>query len=344
VSVNLLIIDDSAVARQSLTSLFALKDFEVETAIDAVFALSKMERHWPDVVVLDLELPRLDGLGFLKQVMANRPTPVVVCSGLTERGAQASMAALAAGAVAVFPKTALRVGSDGGAELVRLVRAAAGSKVASPAVLAAPVQPHHPVPRGAARPGARVVDVVAIGASTGGPQSLEVVLSALGAGCPPLVIVQHMPEKFTRAFADRLDGLSDLEVREAQGGEVLKPGLAFIAPGGRHLQVRRANGELVTEVLDAPPVNRHCPSVDVLFRSLAKLAGVKVAGLVMTGMGDDGARGLLELKNAGAATFAQDEATSVVYGMPKEAARLGAAEAVVPLPQLASVIMGFARA
>jgi two-component system chemotaxis response regulator CheB len=202
----------------------------------------------------------LDGLGFLKQVMAKRPTPIVVCSGLTERGAQASMAALAAGAVAVFPKTALRSGSDGGAELVRLVRAAAGSKVASPAALSAPVEPHHPVPRAAPRPGARVAEVVAIGASTGGPQSLEVVLSALGVGCPPLVIVQHMPEKFTKAFADRLDALSDLEVREAQGAEVLKPGLAFIAPGGRHLQVRRVNGELVTEVFDAPPSTGTAPA------------------------------------------------------------------------------------
>lgn len=343
-SLHLLIVDDSAVARQSITSLFAsAKDFEVDTALDGVFALSKMERHWPDVVVLDLELPRLDGLGFLKKVMAQRPTPIVVCSGLTERGAQSSLAALAAGAVAVFPKTALRAGAESAAELVRLVRAAATSKVGRPTVNATPTGTDKPLVRPPVAQARGAADLIVIGASTGGPQSLEIVLSALKPTCPPVLIVQHMPEKFTKAFADRLDGLSELNVREANGREPLKQGTALIAPGGRHLQVVRAGSEYLSEVFDAPPVNRHCPSVDVLFKSVARQPGLRTAAVLMTGMGDDGARGMLDLKNAGAATFAQDEASSIVYGMPKEAVKLGAAEASVPLEQLASLIMGFAR-
>jgi two-component system chemotaxis response regulator CheB len=190
----------------------------------------------------------------------------------------------------------------------------------------------------------RQTGLIALGTSTGGPQSLETVLAALEPDCPPVVVVQHMPEHFTRAFAHRLDGVCRVTVKEAAGGETLTPGTCFIAPGGRHLEVRRVSGELVTKVFDGPKVNRHSPSVDVLFRSLARLEGVAISAAVMTGMGDDGARGLLELRRAGAATYAQDEASCVVYGMPKEAVRLGAAQSQVKLVELAQVLQGFSAA
>lgn len=333
---SVLIIDDSALMRQMLTAAFATAhDVSVDTALDPLFALEKMKRRWPDVIVLDLEMPRMDGMTFLKKVMAERPTPIVVCSTLTEKGAEASVRAMAAGAVSVFPKNQLKA-SQGAPEvqqaLVAMVREAAASRLS-----ALGVKPPVSVVAGAV-PSTPEVSLVALGASTGGTIALEQVLVALPADVPPIVLVQHMPEKFTLAFAQRLDSLTKVRVHEAKGGEVLERGHVYIAPGGRHLSLVSDGGALTTRVFDAPHVNRHKPSVDVLFMSVAKLVGSRTLAMLMTGMGDDGARGLLALRQSGAMTVAQDEATSIVFGMPAEAIKLGAAQQVLPLHGLASVI------
>lgn len=334
---SVLIIDDSALMRQMLSAAFAtVHDFTVDTALDPLFALEKMKRRWPDVLVLDLEMPRMDGMTFLKKVMAERPMPIVVCSTLTEKGAEASVRAMAAGAVAVFPKNQLKA-AQGAPEvqqaLVAMVREAAASRLSALGVK--PVAPGAPA---LPAPSTPEVSLVALGASTGGTIALEQVLVALPADVPPIVVVQHMPEKFTLAFAQRLDSLTKVRVREAKGGEVLERGHVYIAPGGRHLSLVSDNGALTTRVFDAPHVNRHKPSVDVLFSSVAKLVGSRTLAMLLTGMGDDGARGLLALRQSGAMTVAQDEATSIVFGMPAEAIKLGAAQQVLPLQALARVI------
>ena len=338
--IGAMIVDDSATVRLALKqALEASHDIEVlDTAMDPLFALTKMNRRWPDVVVLDLEMPRMDGLAFLKRLMEERPTPVVICSSLTARGTETAMQALAAGAVAVFCKEDLGLGGTGAVTataLVQAVRAAAGARVRG-----APTAPLAPVAVRAFAPQLSVTTehVVAIGTSTGGTQALEFVLPQLPRTCPGVVVVQHMPPKFTTAFAERLGKLSAVEVLEANGGERVLPGRVLIAPGGRHLVVRREGAYYVADVLDAPPVNRHRPSVDVLFRSVAKAAGRNAVGFLLTGMGDDGARGLLEMRQAGARTYAQDEASSVVFGMPKEAIALGAAESVVGLERVPRLI------
>jgi|APLak6261675434_1056106.scaffolds.fasta_scaffold00556_7 two-component system chemotaxis response regulator CheB len=331
---RVLVVDDSAVIRERLRELITgSPEFEVEVAADGLFALARMERRWPDVMVVDLEMPRMDGFELLSKVMKQRPTPVVVCSSLTEKGATATVRALAAGAIGVFPKHQLaqRDGaSTAEGDFLRMVREAASSRVDSAAQVLPPVSKFAPIAELSA-------SIIAVGSSTGGPQALERLLVGLPATLPGVVITQHMPSPFTRAFAERLDTLCELTVKEAEGGELISPGHVFIAPGGRHLVVRREPRGLVTQVLDAPPVNRHRPSVDVLFRSVAK-AGAEVIAMLLTGMGDDGARGLLELRNTGARTWAQSEASCVVYGMPKEAVALGAAQEVRPLEELHAVL------
>lgn len=347
--VKVCVIDDSAVVRQVLEGVLA-RDPALEviaTASDPIFAIEKMNRNWPDVIVLDIEMPRMDGLTFLKKIMAERPTPVVICSSLTEKGAHITLDALAAGAVSLIAKP--RIGVKGflqaaAGELIREVKAAANANlypVQPSAVAATALRFGTDTLRGshAAALDRTTEQVVAIGTSTGGTQALEVVLSALPRVCPGIVIVQHMPEKFTAAFADRLNGLCRIEVKEAANGDRLRPGLALIAPGGRHLQIKRSGAQYLVETLEGPPVNRHCPSVDVLFRSVAKAAGKNARGIIMTGMGDDGVRGLKEMHNAGAVTVAQDEATSVVYGMPKEAVKCGAVDKVLPLEAIAAEIV-----
>jgi two-component system chemotaxis response regulator CheB len=341
VTISVLIVDDSAVVRQLLSArLGGCADIaEVRTAADPIFAMSAMNRSWPDVVVLDIEMPRMDGLTFLKRIMEVRPTPVVICSTLTQQGVRTTMDALAAGAVSIVPKPSIGLKKfieDESGDIVAAVKAAAAASAGKvrqrvPAV---------PVPVGARPP---VTDVgtdrvVAIGTSTGGTNALETVLAGLPTNCTGIVVVQHMPEKFTAAFADRLNAMCAIEVREAVDGDRVLPGRALIAPGGRHLEVNRNGAQYRVRVFDGPPVNRHRPSVDVLFRSVAKAAGPNALGVIMTGMGDDGARGLLEMRRAGAATVAQDEATCVVYGMPKEAVQLGAAERQAPLGSIAEVI------
>lgn len=343
--IKVLIVDDSAVVRQVLTEVLA-QDPGIEVigaASDPVFAMERMRTQWPDVIVLDVEMPRMDGITFLKKIMAERPTPVVICSTLTEKGAETTMQALAAGAASIIPKPKMglkRFLQDSAEDLVSAVRAAAHANVRRlvPTANLPRVQPKlsaDAILPASAQAMAETTDrVVAIGTSTGGTQALEMVLTALPRVCPGIVIVQHMPEKFTEAFANRLNGLCQLEVREARGGDRVMPGRALIAPGGRHMLLKRNGAQYHVDIVDGPLVSRHRPSVDVLFRSVAKCAGKNALGIIMTGMGDDGAHGLKELHDMGARTLAQDEATCVVYGMPKEAVKLGAVDRVLPLGEI----------
>ncbi|MDR7308670.1 chemotaxis response regulator protein-glutamate methylesterase [Rhodoferax saidenbachensis] len=349
-AVKVLIVDDSAVVRQVLTATLG-EDPGIEVigaASDPVFAMERMRVQWPDVIVLDVEMPRMDGITFLKKLMAEHPTPVVICSTLTEKGAATTMHALAAGAVSIVTKPTLGLKQflqDSSNDLISAVKVAARSNVRRlvPAGVQQTVPPK--LSADAVLPAfthamAETTDrVVAIGTSTGGTQALEAVLTSLPRVCPGLVIVQHMPEKFTEAFANRLDSLCKLEVREAKSGDRVIPGRALIAPGGRHMLLKRSGAQYHVEIVDGPPVSRHRPSVDVLFRSVAKCAGRNALGVIMTGMGDDGARGLKELHDVGARTLAQDEETCVVYGMPKEAVKLGAVDRVLPLNDIPAEIL-----
>jgi two-component system, chemotaxis family, protein-glutamate methylesterase/glutaminase len=347
--INVLIVDDSAVVRQALVAVLG-RDRNIRImghAMDPIFAMEKMARQWPDVIILDVEMPRMDGITFLRKIMAERPTPVIICSSLTARGAETTMQALGAGAFAIFTKPSLGVRGfleDASEDLVAAVRSAAAARMSRlPQLLPLARPPAKLSADAVLAPGREAMAVTteqftAIGTSTGGTQALEFVLRALPRTCPGIVVVQHMPEKFTAAFAERLNSLCEIEVREARTGDRVLAGRALIAPGGRHLVVHRSGAQYVVEVVSAPPVNRHCPSVDVLFRSIAKYAGRNARGVIMTGMGDDGARGLLEMRNAGAATFAQDEESCVVFGMPKEAIKLGAAGRVVSLREIPDLI------
>ncbi len=350
--IQVFIVDDSAVVRQVLSDLLAgTPDIRVlGTAADPLFALQKMEKQWPDVIVLDIEMPRMDGITFLRKIMAERPTPVIICSTLTQAGASVCVDALNAGAVELItkPKVGLKdflveerrrlidaIHSAAQARLHKLRAAPAQAEVAPKVRLA-----DFPETQ-AAKLELTTERVVAIGASTGGTQALESVLTALPTTAPGIAIVQHMPEKFTAAFAERLNRICQIEVREAVNGDRIRQGLALIAPGGRHMQVKRNGAQYVVDVRDGPPVNRHKPSVDVLFRSAANHAGMNALGIILTGMGDDGAEGLLRMRQAGALTIAQDEDTCVVFGMPKEAIKRDAAVHVLPLPQIASAILRF---
>ncbi|MBB3224251.1 protein-glutamate methylesterase/protein-glutamine glutaminase [Pseudoduganella umbonata] len=346
--VNVMVVDDSAVVRKIVGEMLAAAPGIrlLHAVSDPLLAIERMKQQWPDVIVLDVEMPRMDGITFLKKIMAERPTPVIICSTLTEKGAQTTMAAMAAGAVTVIAKPKLGLKdflNDSSAELVSAIRAAAQVNVRRLAARAAmPAQA--PVkltadailpPAGEARPPLQTTErVVAIGTSTGGTLALEEVLTALPRVTPGIVIVQHMPEKFTAAFADRLDKLCQIEVREAQHNDRVLPGRALIAPGGKHMLLRRDGARYCVDVIDGPLVNRHRPSVDVLFRSVARHAGANALGIIMTGMGDDGAAGLLEMRKAGARTVAQDEESCVVYGMPKEAVKRGGVEKTVPLKSI----------
>lgn len=341
--IKVMIVDDSAVVRQVLIGLVNdAPDMEVLHAVaDPVLAIARLKQAWPDVIVLDIEMPRMDGLTFLRMLMQERPTPVVICSTLTEKGAKTTVDALAAGAVAVVEKPKLGLKqflSESAHELLATVRGAARANVRrqtrhtpppvpTPKYTADAVLP----PNAPAAPLQTTERVIAIGTSTGGTQALEEVLAGLPAVCPGMVIVQHMPEKFTAAFAARLNEVCRVQVKEAAHNDRVLPGRALIAPGGRHMVLRRSGAQYFVEVLDGPLVNRHRPSVDVLFRSVARHAGANALGIIMTGMGDDGAAGLLEMRQAGARTLAQDEDSCVVFGMPKEAIKRGAVERTVPL-------------
>src|SRR5690606_37277043 len=353
--IRVLLVDDSAVVRQVLTEQLARDPaISVMAAVaDPLFAMARMQKEWPDVIVLDIEMPRMDGLSFLRKVMDERPTPVIICSTLAEQGAATTLEALAAGAVAIVTKPRLGLKqflTDASSDLTSTIKAAAQANMRqlrpaaqrSPGIAQALASPATRVESSAAGAGPlrqTTERIVAIGASTDGTQAIESILVALPRGSPGVAIVQHMPEKFTQAFAERLNRLCEVEVREARHGERLLPGHILIAPGGRHMTLRRNGAYYCVEVVDGPLVNRHRPSVDVLFRSVAKCAGTNALGLILTGMGDDGARGLKEMRDAGSPTLAQDEATCVVYGMPKEALRIGAAQRALPLMDLPRAIV-----
>jgi len=355
-NIKVMIVDDSALVRQVVAqALTGAPGIEViGTASDPLFALQKMKAQWPDVLIIDIEMPRMDGISFLKKIMAERPTPVVVCSSLAEKGAQATFEALGAGAVSIITKPKLGLKSfleDASNDIVQAVRSAARANMhalrstsSSPSLNRPKLSADVMLSVGGNRALERTTDqVVAVGTSTGGTQALEAVLTKLPATALGIVIVQHMPEKFTAMFAERLHNLCQIEVREAKHGDRVIPGRALIAPGGRHMMLKRNGAQYVVDVTDGPLVNRHKPSVDVLFRSVAKFAGANALGIIMTGMGDDGARGLKEMRDAGAKTIAQDEASCVVFGMPKEAIKLGAAEQILPLEQIPAAIVSYGR-
>ncbi|MCF7988265.1 MAG: chemotaxis response regulator protein-glutamate methylesterase [Methylovulum sp.] len=346
--INVLIVDDSAVVRQVLTEVLS-KDPQIRviaTAGDPIIAKQKMMQEWPDVIVLDVEMPRMDGITFLKIIMTERPTPVVICSTLTEKGAETTLQAMSAGAVCYVTKPKLGLKgflTESAVDLINSVKVAAQSRPkrfisSSPSKH---VESTSPLQHTVAALTHTTEKIVAIGTSTGGTQALEVVLTALPRVSPGIVIVQHMPEKFTASFASRLNSLCAIEVREAKDRDRVIPGLALIAPGGLHMRLTRSGAYYHVNVLDGPPVNRHKPSVDVLFKSVANVAGRNALGIIMTGMGDDGARGLKEMHDAGAYTVAQDEASCVVFGMPKEAIKLGAADTEQPLGHIADMIMRY---
>lgn len=350
--IKVMIVDDSAVVRQVMTGVLE-SDPGIEligAAADPIFAYERMKAQWPDVILLDVEMPRMDGITFLKKLMQERPTPVVICSTLTESGAATTVEALSAGAVSIItkPKIGLKqFMSESAQEVITAIRNAARVNVKRLAArsTATPVAAKHTADvmlKAPARTQAMTQTtehIVAIGTSTGGTQALQTVLSALPAVTPGIVIVQHMPPQFTAAFAARLNSVCQIEVREARDNDRVVPGTALIAPGGKHMMLRRSGAQYFVEIKEGPPVNRHCPSVDVLFRSVAKCAGRNALGVIMTGMGDDGARGLREMRDAGAHTLAQDEATCVVFGMPKEAIRLEAAVRIVPLETIPALIL-----
>jgi len=350
--IKVMIVDDSAVVRQVMTGVLE-SDPGIQligAAADPIFAYERMKAQWPDVILLDVEMPRMDGITFLKKLMQERPTPVVICSTLTESGAATTVEALSAGAVSIItkPKIGLKqFMSESAQEVITAIRNAARVNVKRLAArsTAVPVAAKHTADvmlKAPARTQAMTQTtehIVAIGTSTGGTQALQTVLSALPAVTPGIVIVQHMPPQFTAAFAARLNSVCQIEVREGKDNDRVVPGTALIAPGGKHMMLRRSGAQYFVEIKEGPPVNRHCPSVDVLFRSVAKCAGRNALGVIMTGMGDDGARGLREMRDAGAHTLAQDEATCVVFGMPKEAIRLEAAVRIVPLETIPSLIL-----
>ncbi len=349
--IRVLIVDDSAVVRQTLRDVLE-SDPEIEviaTAGDPFVAADRIAEQVPDVITLDIEMPRMDGLTFLKKLMSQHPIPVVICSSLAEEGAQSTFRALEYGAVEIVTKPRLGTKQfleDSRVALCEAVKAAACSRprALKPSQTVEPKLTADAILSPATHAMAETTEkVVVIGASTGGTEALKAVLEALPADTPGIVIVQHMPELFTRAFANRLDGLCNITVKEAETNDTVIRGRALIAPGNHHLLLKRSGARYYVEIKDGPLVCRHRPSVDVLFRSAARYAGQNAVGIILTGMGDDGARGMLEMKQAGAMTVAQDEATCVVFGMPKEAIKLGGVHKVLPLQSVAASMLAYAR-
>ena len=381
--IDVLIIDDSAVVRQVLSGLLEQEDdIRVATAADPVIALNKIAKRRPDVIVLDIVMPRMDGLTFLMQLRQTERIPVVICSGHVEGDSESALRALQLGATEIVSKPRIGVQQflqESRVLFVDAVRAASQIRrrrvdsADPPPLESAPILrgahfavaptrheppalndregqrdrwPHAerpPAPRAAVGVHNRPVELIALGTSTGGPQALEVVFRQIPVDAPGLVVVQHMPEGFTRAFAKRLDGICRISVKEAENGDSIVAGRALIAPGNRHLLVHRQGNDLFVEVANGPLVARHRPSVNVLFRSIAVAAGPRALGVLMTGMGDDGAEGLLEMRRAGAHTIAQDQRSSAVFGMPRAAIECGAATEVVGLDDLATKIMERSR-
>lgn len=347
---KVLVVDDSATVRQVLAAVLSEKHgFRVTVAADPLIAIEKMKKSVPDVILLDLEMPRMDGMTFLRKLMAESPLPVVICSGLTGPNTDAAIRALEGGAVDIItkPKIGVRGFLEESAVLLEdTVRAAAAARIRRARRYSVPTaniysKEKHPHLQTASKEKEKII---AIGASTGGTEALLHLFERMSQDCPGIVAVQHMPEGFTAAFARRLNSNCAIEVREAADGDQIVPGRAYIAPGNRHTYVRRMGPTYFLEVRDGALVSRHRPSVNVLFRSVAQAAGPHAVGVLLTGMGDDGADGLLEMKRANAFTIAQDEATCVVFGMPREAILLGAAEEVLPLQRIPEAMLRRAEA
>jgi len=349
--IKVLVVDDSALVRQILVEILkTARDMEVVgTASDPFMARERIKELNPDVLTLDVEMPRMDGLTFLANLMRLRPMPVVMVSSLTEQGADITLKALELGAVDFVSKPKIDVAGtlrDFSDEILGKIRVAAGARVHA---RSAPVMPLSAPPKHSAdailpaASGARILRttdrIVAVGASTGGTEAIREVLMGLPADSPAIVIAQHIPAAFSAPFARRMDSMCALSVCEPHDGQYIMAGHVYIAPGGRHLLVERDGARYRCRINEGPPVNRHTPSVDVLFRSVAQQVGPNAVGVILTGMGDDGARGLKEMREAGAPTVAQDEHTSVVWGMPGAAVKMGAADEVLPLHQVAAAIM-----
>ncbi len=344
---NVLVVDDSAVMRQLMTIVLSRSgEIDVVTASDPIIALGKISKQRPDVMVLDIEMPRMDGLTFLRKIMAEDPMPVVVCSGHVGQGTALALRAMDEGAVDVVAKPAVGIKEflfESAVMLTDTIRAAAEAKVRGPLTGRRPQAAVAPSPFAEPKKRKRRVNLVAIGASTGGTEALRSVLTALPADAPPIVIVQHMPAPFTFMFAKRMNDDCVIDVREAKHGDSLIRGRALVAPGDQHVEVHRSTSGFSVQLNDGPLVARHRPSVDVLFRSVAKNVGPGTLGLIMTGMGSDGAEGLLEMRKAGAETVAQNEASCVVFGMPKEAITAGAVESIVGLRDIPTLLVERAR-
>ncbi|WP_404416150.1 chemotaxis response regulator protein-glutamate methylesterase [Marinospirillum sp.] len=352
--IKVLIVDDSALVRQSLTQILS-SDPQIEvvgTASDPYAAVEKMRQLKPDVITLDVEMPRMDGLTFLRRIMSQHPIPVVICSTLTTQGSATLVEALEAGAVSIITKPSLvarHFFEESRLQILEAVKGAAQAKLkkltATPRLQAVAKQNADAVVAPLRKSALQETTdkIVAIGASTGGTEALRVLLQSMPVTCPPLVVVQHMPEGFTRSFSQRLNDLCKIRVKEAEDNDSLLPGQALIAPGNKHLLVKRSGARYYVEINDGPLVSRHRPSVDVLFRSTAQNAGSNAIGVILTGMGDDGATGLKEMRDAGARTLGQDEQSSVVYGMPREAWLIGGVEKQVALEWMAASILKVAQ-
>lgn len=348
--IRVLVVDDSAVVRQVMKEILESDPAieVIDTAADPFIAAEKIKRELPDVITLDVEMPRMDGITFLQKIMTQHPMPVVMCSSLTEAGAETTLRALEYGAVEIITKPKIGIQQFIEESKIRIcdaVKAAAKSKVVTfrpanklkpTAKLTADVIMPRPTGNAMLR---TTEKIVAVGASTGGTEALRIFLEGIPLDCPGIVIVQHMPENFTKAFATRLNGLCDIEVKEAEDNDSILRGRALIAPGNKHLLIKRSGARYYVEVKEGPLVSRHRPSVDVLFRSAAQYAGANVVGVIMTGMGDDGARGMLEMKEAGAYNIAQDEKSCVVFGMPNEAIKIGAVDKVLPLDLISDEVL-----
>ena len=345
--IKVLIIDDSALIRSILSEIIrSQNDMEVVgVAPDPLVARDLIKQCNPDVLTLDVEMPKMDGLDFLEKLMRLRPMPVIMVSSLTERGSEITMRALELGAVdfVTKPKLSIQSGMLEYAQVITdKIRAASKAKIKSRTIVAGASGSHvHAVLPSVRNPLVSSEKLIIVGASTGGTEAIKNFLSQMPSDCPGILITQHMPEGFTKSFAKRLDGLCKISVSEATGGERILPGHAYIAPGHSHLLLARSGANYVTELSDGDPVNRHRPSVDVLFRSAAKFAGKNAVGVILTGMGKDGAEGMLEMKNAGAFNFAQDEASCVVFGMPREAIAVGAVNEIAPLNELPNRVLQY---
>lgn len=352
--IKVMVVDDSASVRKIIGDIVdSNNDMElIAAAPDPIIAMKHLNKQWADVIILDIEMPRKDGITFLKELMRDRPTPVIICSSLAERDAKVTIEALSIGAVEIITKPKVGIKDFLNEAVITITDAVRSAAKANVKILKPEIKPLFkenlklnadvilPPSQGKKVP-VTSDKFVAIGASAGGTQAIDVVLKMLPSNSPGIVIVQHMPEKFTAAFADRLNKNCDIEVKEAKDGDEIRIGCALVAPGSHHMLINRNGKHYNVIIKDGPPVSRHKPSVDVLFRSVAKAAGKNALGIILTGMGDDGAAGMLEMHKTGAETIAQDEKTSVVFGMPKEAINMGGVDKIFPLQKIPESIMQF---